>query len=102
MATQFNDIASEKKASAVAVGGMCRWTADLADGRTATPEWHSTQVQQFSKRCPYLENCVKTKDLSRFVSRARNVSHSQNDAAAVYTPGSTNICPVHLIPHHTP
>jgi len=57
MATQFNDVESAKKikkASAVAVGGKWRWTADFAAGRISTPEWHSTQVQQFSKRCPQL------------------------------------------------
>jgi len=80
---------------------MWRWTADLAAGRIYTPEWHSTQVQQFSKRCPQLENCVKT-DLIRCVSRARNVRASQNDAATVYMPGSTTICPVHTIPHPMP
>jgi hypothetical protein len=49
MATQFNDVASAKKASAIAVGGMWRWSADSAAGRISIPEWHSTQVQQFSK-----------------------------------------------------
>ena len=38
MATQFNDVVSAKKASAVAVGGMWRWTADLAAGRISKPE----------------------------------------------------------------
>jgi hypothetical protein len=38
MATQFNDVAAAKKAVAVAVGGMWRWTADLAAGRITTPE----------------------------------------------------------------